>query len=95
MLEREKKRNKLVISFFSKRQIILKTLKKTKKIEDIFVLNEKIQKLPRNSSSIRLRNRCWQTGKARGYNRFFGLCRNSLRKLAHEGFLPGITKASW
>jgi small subunit ribosomal protein S14 len=55
----------------------------------------KLQKLPRNSSIVRLRNRCWKTGKARGVFRFFGLCRNAFRELAHDSLLPGIVKASW
>ena len=63
--------------------------------EEIFSINEKLQKLPRNSSPLRLRNRCWKTGKPRGYSRFFGLCRNAIRELAHDCFLPGVTKSSW
>jgi small subunit ribosomal protein S14 len=95
MLEREKKRKKLVIKYSEKRAIFLKELKQVKSLEEIFKINEKIQKLPRNSSRIRLRNRCWKTGRPRGYFRFFGLCRNALRELANDCFLPGITKASW
>jgi len=95
MLEREKKRKKLVIKYSEKRISFLKELKQVQSLEDIFKINEKIQKLPRNSSRIRLRNRCWKTGRPRGYFRFFGLCRNALRELANDCFLPGITKASW
>jgi len=95
MLEREKKRKKLVIKYSEKRMSFLKELKQVQSLEDIFKINEKIQKLPRNSSRIRLRNRCWKTGRPRGYFRFFGLCRNALRELANDCFLPGITKASW
>ncbi len=95
MLEREKKRKKLVIKYSEKRAVFLKELKQVKSLEEIFKINEKIQKLPRNSSRIRLRNRCWKTGRPRGYFRFFGLCRNALRELANDCFLPGITKASW
>lgn len=95
MLEREVKRKKLVKKYSEKRQIFLKKLKKAQSLEEIFDINEKIQKLPRNSSRIRLRNRCWKTGRPRGYFRFFGLCRNALRELANDCFLPGITKASW
>ena len=64
-------------------------------LEQIFALNEKLQKLPRNSSSIRIRNRCWKTGRPRGYYRHFGLCRNVVREFAHDCLLPGVTKASW
>lgn len=95
MLERELKRKKLVAKYSQKRSEILNQLKNASSLEEKFLLNEKIQKLPRNSSKIRLRNRCWKTGRPRGYFRFFGLCRNALRELAHDCFLPGVTKASW
>jgi small subunit ribosomal protein S14 len=54
-----------------------------------------LQKLPRNSSPVRLRNRCDETGRPRGYVGFFGLSRIVLREKAHRGELPGLTKASW
>ena len=95
MLEREKKRKKLTSRFEKKREIILAALKKVNSLEQIFELNEKLQKLPRNSSRIRIKNRCWKTGRPRGYSRFFGLCRNAVRELAHDCLLPGVTKASW
>jgi small subunit ribosomal protein S14 len=95
MLEREKKRKKLVKKFSEKRKELLNQLKKVTSLEEIFELSQKLQKLPKNSSKIRLRNRCWKTGKPRGFFRYFGLCRNALRELAHDCFLPGVTKASW
>lgn len=95
MLEREKKRKKLVEKYSEKRKQILNQLKKVNTLEEQFNLSKIIQKLPKNSSCIRLRNRCWKTGRPRGYYRFFGLCRNALRELAHDCFLPGLTKASW
>jgi small subunit ribosomal protein S14 len=95
MLERESKRKKLVSKYSEIRKNLLNQLKKSSSLEEKFSLNEKIQKLPRNSSSIRVRNRCWKTGRPRGYFRFFGLCRNAVRELAHDCFLPGVTKASW
>jgi small subunit ribosomal protein S14 len=95
MLEREIKRKNLVTKYFKIRQVLLKKLKETNSFEEKFSINEKIQKLPRNSSAIRVRNRCWKTGRPRGFFRFFGLCRNALRELAHDCFLPGVTKASW
>ena len=54
-----------------------------------------LQSLPRNSSPVRLRNRCDETGRPRGYVGFFGLSRIVLREKAHRGELPGLTKASW
>lgn len=55
----------------------------------------KLQKLPRNSSAVRVRNRCALTGRPRGYYRKFGLSRIALRDLALQGYLPGVIKASW
>ena len=95
MLERVSKRKKLVLRYSKRREEILNQLKKVESLEDIFALNEKIQKLPRNSSAIRVRNRCWKTGRPRGYYRYFGICRNVVREFAHDCLLPGVTKASW
>ena len=54
-----------------------------------------LQKLPRNASPVRLRNRCKLTGRPRGYIRQFGICRNMFRQMASDGKIPGVTKASW
>jgi small subunit ribosomal protein S14 len=56
---------------------------------------KKMAKLPRNSNPTRLHNRCSITGRARGFSRMFGLCRQQLRTLASEGKLPGVRKSSW
>lgn len=56
---------------------------------------EELDKMPRNSNSIRLHNRCQLTGRPKGYMRKFGLCRVKFREMALNGKLPGITKASW
>ena len=56
---------------------------------------EGLQKLPRNSSPVRLKNRCAITGRSRGYMRTFGLSRIQFRELALEGKIPGVKKASW
>jgi len=95
MLQRESKRKKLVSKYSEKRKNLLTELKTANSLEEKFIINEKIQKLPRNSSRIRLRNRCWKTGRPRGYYRFFGLCRNAVREMSNDCFLPGVTKASW
>jgi small subunit ribosomal protein S14 len=58
-------------------------------------LHLEIQKIPRNSLKTRIKNRCWRTGRSRGYYRDFGLSRHSFRELAHQCLLPGITKSSW
>ena len=57
--------------------------------------SEGLQKLPRNSSPVRLKNRCAVTGRSRGYMRAFGLSRIEFRELAREGKIPGVKKASW
>ncbi len=95
MLEREAKRKKLVKKYFAKRAFFKKALKEALTLEEKFLISKKIQKLPKDSSKTRLRNRCWKTGKPRGYFRFFGLCRNVLREMAHDCLLPGVIKASW
>jgi len=56
---------------------------------------EALDKLPRNASPVRMHNRCKLTGRPRGYMRTFGLSRNMFRKMALEGKIPGVTKASW
>lgn len=56
---------------------------------------EALDKLPKNSSSVRLRNRCQLTGRPRGYMRHFGICRNIFRDMALDGKIPGVRKASW
>jgi small subunit ribosomal protein S14 len=54
-----------------------------------------LDKLPKNASPVRKHNRCTLTGRPRGYMRQFGLSRNMFRKMALEGKIPGVTKASW
>lgn len=54
-----------------------------------------LDKLPRNSSRVRIHNRCKLTGRPRGYMRKFGICRNQFRQMASDGLIPGVTKASW
>ena len=55
----------------------------------------KMAKLPRNANKTRLHNRCSVTGRARGFFRLFGLCRQQVRTMASEGKLPGVRKSSW
>lgn len=81
---RQKKREKLVARYADKRAAL-------KEAGDY----DGLQKLPRNSSPVRLRNRCQITGKPRGYMRQFGVCRNVFREMASNGKIPGVTKASW
>lgn len=64
-------------------------------MEERFAAQMKLAEMPRNSSRVRLRNRCELTGRGRGYYRKFRMCRNKLRELASFGQLPGVVKASW
>jgi small subunit ribosomal protein S14 len=64
-------------------------------IEEVDAAVIKLQKMPRDASPSRVRNRCSQSGRARGYLRKFGLSRIALRKLALEGQIPGVVKSSW
>ncbi|CAL8412643.1 unnamed protein product [Sargassum natans] len=95
MIQRERKREKLVSRYMERRQFLLLELKKTTNFVQQMQINRKIQKLPRNSSKIRLRNRCWRTGRTRGVYRDFGLCRHMIREMALNCILPGVKKASW
>ena len=95
MIQRELKRVKLVVRYSKKRQEILFELKKERNLEKIFVLQKKLQSMPPNSLPIRLRNRCWKTGRSRGVYRDFGLSRHVIREMAHQCLLPGLIKASW
>ena len=95
MIQREFKRIKLVKKYFQKRQETKSTLKKVKILSQIFVLQRTLQRLPPNSLPIRVRNRCWKTGRCRGFYRDFGLSRHVIREMAHQCLLPGVVKSSW
>nr|QXM17973.1 ribosomal protein S14 [Chaetoceros curvisetus] len=95
MIEREKKRIKLNNKYKTKRENLLKQYQTTEDFNLKLEIHSKIQKLPRNSSKIRIRNRCWKTGRPRGYYRDFGISRHVLREMAHQCLLPGVTKSSW
>ena len=81
---RQLKREKLVARYAAKREAL-------KAAGDW----DAIQKLPRNASPVRLKNRCKLTGRPKGYMRDFGICRNQFREMALMGKIPGVTKASW
>ena len=84
MIEREKKRIKLNNKYKIKRQNLLKQYQTTEDFNLKLEIHSKIQKLPRNSAKIRIRNRCWKTGRPRGYYRDFGVSRHVLREMAHQ-----------
>jgi small subunit ribosomal protein S14 len=95
MIEREKKRSKLVTTYATKRCQLKINMKTATSLKEKLQIQFEFQKLPRNSAPTRLHNRCMQTGRPHAYYRDFGLCRHSLREMAHKGLLPGVTKASW
>ena len=95
MIEREKKRQRLVTKFSNKRNALKNELKLTDSLKKKHKLYENLQKLPLNSMKVRLRNRCFVTGKSRGFYRDFGLSRNMLRSMGHQCLIPGLVKASW
>ena len=95
MIQREIKRIKLNKKYSNKRDTLLLEYSKADSFESKILIHNKLQKLPRNSSKIRIRNRCWKTGRPRGYYRDFGLSRHVLREMAHDCLLPGVTKSSW
>ncbi|HEX5126685.1 MAG TPA: 30S ribosomal protein S14 [Rhodocyclaceae bacterium] len=96
LINREDKRRKTVEKFAAKRAQLIAVVNDTGRSEEERAeARLKMQKLPRNASPSRLRNRCQLTGRPRGVFRKFGLCRNKLREVAFRGEVPGMTKASW
>ena len=95
MIERETKRQKLINKYSNKRKHIKSSLKKYTGFNEQLAIQRMLQKLPRNSLPIRLRQRCWVTGRSRGHFRDFGLSRHTLREMAHDCLIPGLKKSSW
>ena len=93
---REKKRRSTVEKFKAKRAALLEVIHDARAAdEERDAARAKLQRLPRDASPTRLRNRCALTGRPRGVYRKFGLARNKLRELALRGEVPGVIKASW
>nr|YP_010199427.1 ribosomal protein S14 [Gracilariopsis tenuifrons]AXF36204.1 ribosomal protein S5 [Gracilariopsis tenuifrons]UAD89285.1 ribosomal protein S14 [Gracilariopsis tenuifrons] len=95
MIQREIKRSKLIIKYQNRRQNIKKQIRNASSFTQQIDLQKELQKLPRNSAPCRQRNRCWKTGRSRGFYKDFGLSRHVLREMSHNGLLPGIKKSSW
>lgn len=96
MIEREKKRAKLVARFSSKREELRKIISSPNSTEEaVWDAMIQLQKLPRDSSPTRKQRRCRLTGRPRGVYRKFELSRNKLREAAMRGDVPGLVKASW
>jgi len=96
MINREIKRAKLAKKYGERREELKAVIKdEERSYDDREEARARLQKLPRDSSSIRQRNRCRLTGRPHGYYRKFGLARNELRRHAMQGDIPGLVKASW
>ena len=96
MIAREVKRSKLAAKLFAKRQALKEAVRSvTASDDERYEAQLKLQKLPRDSSVSRGRNRCNLTGRPHGYYRKFGLGRNKLRESVMRGDVPGVVKASW
>ncbi|UZQ54602.1 30S ribosomal protein S14 [Trichothermofontia sichuanensis B231] len=95
MIERERKRQRLVEKYAEKRAELKQQFMEATNQQEKMAIHRKLQQLPRNSSPTRVRNRCWLTGRPRGYYRDFGLSRHVIREMAHQGLLPGVVKSSW
>jgi small subunit ribosomal protein S14 len=95
-IERNKKRIKLSAKFKAKRTELKAVLANPATTdEQFFAAQKKLQKLPRNSAPIRIRNRCSLSGRPRAYIGRFGVSRITFRELALAGKIPGVTKSSW
>ena len=89
-------RKTLVERYAAKRKDLIKKVNDTSlSYEERQIFRLKLEKLPKNSNPNRVRNRCNLTGRPRSYYRRFGLSRISLREMASNGLIPGVTKASW
>ncbi|MDP1609004.1 MAG: 30S ribosomal protein S14 [Chlamydiales bacterium] len=93
---KQKKRERMVKNKWEKRDQLKKTIYDMgKSPEERLAAVDALNKMPKNSSPVRLRNRCQLTGRARGFLRKFKLSRLCFREMANQGLIPGIFKASW
>ena len=96
MIERNKKRERMVAKYAAKRAELKKILADPNTSdEEFYIAQRKLTKLPKNSSAVRLRNRCSVTGRPRAFLRKYGVSRITFRELASQGKVPGVTKSSW
>ena len=91
MIQREIKRENLIAKYETKREVLKQQLNSSDgSFKEKLQIYKKFEKIPRNSSAVRHRNRCWVTGRSRGFYRDFGLSRHVVREMAHEGIIPGL-----
>ncbi|MCX8228763.1 MAG: 30S ribosomal protein S14 [Planctomycetota bacterium] len=95
-IHRELKRQKIAARYAERRNELIKVIKDANAtLEEKANAYKRISKMPRDASPVRLHNRCSITGRPKGYYRKFGVSRLVFRRLAHQGQLPGVRKASW
>ena len=95
-VEKNARRRRMVAQKAAKRKRLKDIANDMKRpAEERFAARLKLAEMPRNSSPVRIRNRCELTGRARGYYRKLKVCRNQLRELASQGMIPGLVKSSW
>ncbi len=95
-VEKNNRRRRLAERFAARRKALKAVvMDRDRDPEERFEATLKLAELPRNSSKVRVRNRCSLTGRPRAYYRKFGLSRIALRDLASEGQIPGVVKSSW
>ena len=95
VIERERKRGKIIKKYFFLRTQYKKACRNRASLNEYIKIQSERQKLSRDSSCTRVRNRCQISGRSRGYYRYFGLSRHFLREIAYQGVLPGVQKSSW
>lgn len=95
MIQREVKRERLIAKHINKRESIKQELKDVSSFQERVALYKKFERIPRNSAPSRHRNRCWVTGRSRGFYKDFGLSRHVLREMGNDGLIPGLKKSSW
>ena len=96
LVEKEKRRQKMVDNSAEKRAALKKIIKSFDSTEEEKVkAMDDLNKMKKNSSKVRLHNRCQLTGRPKGYMRKFGISRLCFREMALEGYIPGVTKSSW
>jgi small subunit ribosomal protein S14 len=93
---KNERRRKMIVQYAERRAAMKKIINNPRSTpEEVDNAVMKLQKLPRDASPVRFRNRCSQSGRSRGFLRKFGLSRIALRDLALQGQIPGVVKSSW
>ncbi len=95
LINKQARREKMVAQYAKKHDAVKAKMSVNATPDERMEAMKKMAKMPRNANKTRLHNRCSVTGRARGFSRMFGLCRQQIRTLASDGKLPGVRKSSW